>query len=302
MAEVNARTDRVQDPEVDGAAEVPDAAAAAQKPAEVSEPDPAATPSDDASQVEEAGPDRATTAQPQPEQGSEAKPQPDTVAEPTATSEPEVASEPAAPPDTAQTPPDTAQTPPDTATETVPAVPPTEAAEYPAALAVPGSRPERSRSTMVVIALAAVLVLLWVVGVWSFLHHRAHTAQLQADQAALVAARTVATDLTSLSGANAQQTITRLTQETTDPFRQQIAGYAGVAQSLLQQSGAGSSGTVTAAGIEKSDASTATALVTVTAVVSNNKTPNAQPLSYRIAVDLSKVDDRWLAANVTFVQ
>jgi len=153
-----------------------------------------------------------------------------------------------------------------------------------------------------VVALVAVLVLLWIGGTLLFLSHRSTLAQQPADQQILVTARQVVSDLTSIGGANAQQTITRLSQETTGRFHDQISSDAGAAQTLLQQSNTGSTGTVTASGIEQSDVSNATALLTVTSVVSNNKLPNAQTLSFRFAIKLQQVDNRWLASDISVVK
>jgi Mce-associated membrane protein len=151
------------------------------------------------------------------------------------------------------------------------------------------------------VRLVAVLVALLVSGVLLFLHHRSAEQQQVQGQAALAASRQIVTDLTSIGSGNAQQTIARLNQESIGSFHSQIVSYAGLAQSLLQQSNVGSTGTVTAAGIEKNDSTSATALLTVTAVVSNDKLPSEQPLSYRLSMQLQRQGDRWVASDITFV-
>jgi Mce-associated membrane protein len=176
-----------------------------------------------------------------------------------------------------------------------------ETTEFPQLRALVMKRTGRGTDGTVV-ALVAVLVLLWIGGTLLFLSHRSTLAQQPADQQILVTARQVVSDLTSIGGANAQQTITRLSQETTGRFHDQISSDAGAAQTLLQQSNTGSTGTVTASGIEQSDASNATALLTVTSVVSNNKLPNAQTLSFRFAIKLQQVDNRWLASDISVVK
>jgi hypothetical protein len=58
---------------------------------------------------------------------------------------------------------------------------------------------------------------------------------------------------------------------------------------------------VSAAGIEKMAPDAATVLVTVSATVSNANT-TAQPVSYRLGVELQREGNRWLASDVKFVQ
>ncbi|HEX4247896.1 MAG TPA: hypothetical protein VH008_08500, partial [Pseudonocardia sp.] len=121
-------------------------------------------------------------------------------------------------------------------------------------------------------------------------------------QDVLAAAQKVAGDLTSIGADNAPAQIQNLTGESTGAFRDQISTYAQALQTILQQSNAGSRGTVSAAGVEKMDANTASVLVTVAATVSNAKVTAGQPVSYRLAVQLQREGDRWLASDVTFVQ
>jgi Mce-associated membrane protein len=165
----------------------------------------------------------------------------------------------------------------------------------------PGGKPA-ARRTLVVVGMCVVLAALWASGIFLFVKHRSTVNESARHDAALTAARAVATDLTSISGDTAPATIDKLKQETTGGFRDQISSYAAAAQAMLQQSNAGSRGTVTAAGIESGDGDKASALVTVTAIVSNNKLPSAQPLSYRLAIQLQHEGDRWLASDITFIQ
>jgi len=170
-----------------------------------------------------------------------------------------------------------------------------------AAVAVPGARRRPSRRTLVVAGLSVLLVALWAAGGWLYVHNRG-ASELAAQRAqALATAQKVAADLTSIGADNAQAQIQSLTQESTGGFREQISTYATALQAILQQAQAGSKGTVSAAGIERIDANTASALVTVSATVSNNKLPNAQPVSYRMGVQLQREGDRWLASDVNFV-
>jgi Mce-associated membrane protein len=171
-----------------------------------------------------------------------------------------------------------------------------------AARAVPRRRRQPSRWTMLVAGLSVLVVALWVAGGVLFAHNRAASQLTAQRQDVVAAAQKVAGDLTSISSTNAQAQIQSLTSESTGSFRDQISTYAQALQAILQQSGAGSQGTVSAAGVERMDANTASVLVAVSATVSNNKLPNAQPVSYRLGVQLQREGDRWLASDVAFVQ
>jgi Mce-associated membrane protein len=188
-----------------------------------------------------------------------------------------------------------------TAEESEPELPVVDEAGASAALAVPGARRRPSRRTLVLAGLSVLLLALWATGGWLYVHNRG-TSELDAQRAqALATAQKVAADLTSIGADNAQTQIQSLTQESTGGFREQISTYAAALQAILQQAQAGSRGTVSAAGIERIDANTASALVTVSATVSNSKLPNAQPVSYRMGVQLQREGDRWLASDVNFV-
>ena len=170
------------------------------------------------------------------------------------------------------------------------------------ARATPRQRRRPSRWTMLVAGLSVLVVALWVAGGLLFAHNRGASQLAAQRQDVVAAAQKVAGDLTSISSSNAQAQIQSLTNESTGGFRDQISTYAQALQAILQQSGAGSQGTVSAAGIERMDANTASVLVAVTATVSNAKLPNAQPVNYRLGVQLQREGDRWLASDVTFVQ
>ncbi|MDT7612273.1 MAG: Mce-associated rane protein [Pseudonocardiales bacterium] len=170
------------------------------------------------------------------------------------------------------------------------------------ARATPRQRRRPSRWTMLVAGLSVLVVALWVAGGLLFAHNRGASQLAAQRQGVVAAAQKVAGDLTSISSSNAQAQIQSLTNESTGGFRDQISTYAQALQAILQQSGAGSQGTVSAAGIERMDANTASVLVAVTATVSNTKLPNAQPVNYRLGVQLQREGDRWLASDVTFVQ
>src|SRR5882757_7296739 len=136
------------------------------------------------------------------------------------------------------------------------------AVDEPASIAArPSWRP--SNWTMLVAGLSVLLVALWVAGGFLVVHNRG---------------------------------VSQLATQ-----RQEVLTYAQALQTILQQSRAGSRGTVSAAGIEEMGPDTAKVLVTVSATVSNSQAA-AQPVSYRLGVQLQREGDRWLASDVAFVQ
>jgi hypothetical protein len=162
-------------------------------------------------------------------------------------------------------------------------------------------RAQLSRRRLALAGLVVLLLSLWGTGGW--LIARNHAASQLAEQrvAALSAAQKVATDLTSITGDNAQTQISALTQESTGSFREQISTYGSALEAVLRQARAGSTGTVSAAAIDRIDATTATALVAVSARVSNSVLPTAQPVSYRMDIQLQRQGDRWLVSEVRFL-
>jgi Mce-associated membrane protein len=164
----------------------------------------------------------------------------------------------------------------------------------------PAGKP-RSKRRLVVAAMVVVLVAMWVAcGVLVHAHRGALRTEA-AHRAALTVARQVATDLTSLGGADPQASIEKLQATTTGSFRDQVAQFNSAAQAMLRESNADSRGTVTAAGIESGDTEHAVALVTVTQMISNNKLPSAQSVNLRLSIQLQRAGETWLASNVTYI-
>ena len=179
-----------------------------------------------------------------------------------------------------------------------------EAGSAPVAGGAPstGSRPRPSRTTLLAAGLGVLLVALWVGG-GVLLAHNLTVEHADAERApALAAAQKVAADLTSISTDDVQLRVQGLIGESTGEFHKQISTYASALQTVLSQVRVGSRGTVSAGGIERIDQDTASALVTVTGSVSGGVLPDAQPVSFRLAVAMRHENGRWLASDVTFVK
>jgi hypothetical protein len=158
-----------------------------------------------------------------------------------------------------------------------------------------------SRRVLVTAGLGVVVLLLWAAGGLLFAHNRLVDGLAAQRPVVLDAAKKVAVDLTSIGAQNAEAQIKSLTEESTGEFQKQLSTYAAALQAVLTQSQAAATGTVSGAAIERLDQESATALVAVDAKLSSRGLAAAQPVSYRLAVQLRNVDGKWLASDVNFV-
>ncbi|MBV9315398.1 MAG: hypothetical protein JO100_17085 [Pseudonocardia sp.] len=159
-----------------------------------------------------------------------------------------------------------------------------------------------SRRSALITALTGLLVALVASGALLFVHNRGVSAAAHDREVALQAARSAASELTTLTSDNAAKQIENLTREATGSFRDQIASYAAMFQAVLKSNNVSSISAITAAGIEKFDGNTASGLVTVKSKISSNQAPEGQLRAYRLAVLLQRDGERWLVSNVEFVQ
>jgi Mce-associated membrane protein len=178
----------------------------------------------------------------------------------------------------------------------------TAATTEPPAPAVTARRRPLARWVRLSAALGAVLLVLLVAAGVLFLHNRSTADVAHKRAAALSAAVQIATDLTSVDARSAPDQVKVLTAESIAPYGKDISSYVTALQSALRQAQASSRGAVTGAGIESINGDTASALVIVRATVSSAQTPNVPPVSYRIGMRLQRVDNRWLASDITFVR
>lgn len=148
--------------------------------------------------------------------------------------------------------------------------------------------------------MAALTLALVALGAASGLLHRHEQAAGSAagQQAALSAAKAVALELSTIGAGNAAAHLERLATLSIGEFHDQLSGYSPILQKILQAGNVSSQGTVTAAGIERHDADTATVLVTVSTTVTNSQLPSGQLRGYRLSVELRRSGTQWLAAKV----
>lgn len=148
--------------------------------------------------------------------------------------------------------------------------------------------------------LATLLVVLAAADVALFLHGEDPVAAQR--EPALAAARQVALDISSIDAGNAETRLAALREATTGPLHEEMVGYSTYLPMLVTQGQVAVSGaTVGAAGLERLAARSAVALVAVSATVTSPEHPAGELRRYRLAVELRRDGDRWLASSVAYV-
>jgi len=84
-------------------------------------------------------------------------------------------------------------------------------------------------------------------------------------------------------------------------FKQQYAASRPRLQQLVAQNKTVSTGKVLSAGVVSSDADSARVIVVADSEVKNVSSPQPQPRHYRLQLDLTKQNERWLVTNLQFV-
>ncbi|MGH3567001.1 MAG: hypothetical protein ACRDRH_13405 [Pseudonocardia sp.] len=192
-------------------------------------------------------------------------------------------------------------TPPDTTPPSAAPQPAAESGPEPAEMVTDPPKSARRRPSqwaVLVTGLSALLVALLVGAVALLVHNQAAGQRAEQHQVVLDAARKMATDLTTISSENAEQQIESMIQASTGTFRDQISGGSPLLQTRLKDGSFGSTGIVTAAGIEKLEADAASTLVMVTTVISSSQAPQGELHTFRLAIQLQHDSDRWLVSTV----
>ncbi|MBO0872772.1 MAG: hypothetical protein J2P19_05220 [Pseudonocardia sp.] len=166
--------------------------------------------------------------------------------------------------------------------------------------AVPPAPRGPSRWVMQVTALTVALIALLALSGLLFWQGRATNNDVRR-QAVASSAQAVVLLLSNIGASNAAQQLDSLSKQSTGEFRDQLNGYAAIFQKILRVGNVTSQANVTAAGIERMDADSATVLVAVSTVVTNSQLPAGQPRAYRLAVELQRSGTQWLASKVDYV-
>ena len=120
-------------------------------------------------------------------------------------------------------------------------------------------------------------------------------------QSALLTARQVAADITTVSKDSTQHDVDRLMDVATGSFKDQFGEQSSVFQKVVRQAEVSSQGTVREAGISEADGDSAVVLVAVSATVKNTDAPAGEQRQYRMRMHLQRQGDRWLVSDLEFV-
>ena len=153
-----------------------------------------------------------------------------------------------------------------------------------------------------------LLLALSVVGLLLVLALAAVTVQLVRYDSAddrrediLRAARQSALNLTSIDNREFDEDVQRVLDGSTGAFKADFEARAEDLESVLKDNQVVSQGDVVEAGIVRSDERTATALVVVDSEVRNTAAPEGRVNTYRMRLELERVDGRWLTSMLEFV-
>ena len=150
-------------------------------------------------------------------------------------------------------------------------------------------------------ALIAAAVLLAVAAghqAWTW-----HQNESDADQreAAVTAARSEVIQLISISATDSEKAFDKLLNGATAGFREDLRAQAVQLQKALASNKVEATGSIVSAGIAKSTGDQASVIIAATGTVANSGTTGPEKRDYRIAVELRRVDDRWLVSGLEFV-
>ncbi|MFI8237709.1 hypothetical protein ACIF83_10725 [Streptomyces sp. NPDC085866] len=151
------------------------------------------------------------------------------------------------------------------------------------------------------VGLVAATVLTTVLSVWLGLRLSDQRAADQRRQDVLAAARQSALNFTSLDYRHYGRDSGNVLKGATGDFRKQFAAQTAQLTRLVAQNKSVSEGQVLEAGIVRSDERSARVLVVADSKVTNTAAPEGQARTYRLQLDLVRVDGRWLTSDVEFV-
>lgn len=157
----------------------------------------------------------------------------------------------------------------------------------------------RSRAALAVTCVALLALAGWAV------HSGLQVRQLRAEdsgrQEAARAAEAEVLGLISVSSATSEADIEELADGATASFRSELEQQSKALREALRGQRVTSTGSVASAGVVSWSPSRARVIVAAKGSVTNRAVKGAQPRSYRLQVDLRKVEDRWLVSGLEFV-
>lgn len=167
----------------------------------------------------------------------------------------------------------------------------------------PPAVPTRRRKVWAAV-MAVCLVLAIGGGTWAGLlyhQHRDVVAVAQRDDLIVATTRQMVANLVTLRYSSADADVRRIQAGTTGDFRNQFADTTGSFAAVLKQGQVDSTGAATSVALINADDQHATAIAAVTSTVKNSEAPQGQQRVYRMKVDLTNQDGKWLVSNMEFV-
>jgi Mce-associated membrane protein len=155
----------------------------------------------------------------------------------------------------------------------------------------------------VVAAALVVLLSLGLLGVggWMVWQHQQVAAEQQRSAEFAAAARQGVVTLMSLDFNHAEDNVKRILDNTTGDFKKDFEGQADEFIGVARQSKVTTEATVNSTAVQTMTKDTATVLVAVTTKVSNAASPEQEPRSWRLRVDMARDGGQLKLGKVEFV-
>ena len=166
----------------------------------------------------------------------------------------------------------------------------------------PGERSDgRSRLSLPLVPVLATLLVLLIAAAAFLWATRAKPSAIGTEDyvEALQAARSGIVDLTSFDHVTLDDDIEQIRRVTTGDLREESVAELEDNREQLVASEAIVNTEVVGAGVTRADGDAATVLMVIQATQESTASPQAQVVRYRIQVELTKEDDRWVLSWIT---
>ncbi|MBO2460117.1 hypothetical protein [Actinomadura violacea] len=145
-----------------------------------------------------------------------------------------------------------------------------------------------------------VVALAVLTGVYSVRVYHGKDASDQRAKATQ-SARQMGVNLMTISSSSAQKDIDRIMAGATGDLKNKLGSQAKTLMDTLKQTQAKSTVNQVEAGVVSMDGDSAEVMVSLNGTVTNPKVKDGAPRAYRYLMELSRVGDRWLVANLEVV-
>lgn len=156
---------------------------------------------------------------------------------------------------------------------------------------------QRYRPAVLLLALLGLLLAAAAVTFGVRLHQDGSRDRSRED--AVAAAEQQAVNVTSLSAKDVDEGLKRIADNGTGGFKSDYDAQAARLKQAVTSQQVASSGKVVDAAVESYDGSHAAVLLIVDGTTANRAQPTAQPRRYRMRVEVSRVDGRWLTSALS---